>query len=154
MGQPRTNVSGASLALFFFISALCSVVRAHAADSSDRVERNRTLLDKLVASYPDFLASHDGHTLRWKDGTTMSFDDGKGEKDFETRLDHRDLEDEFYAPIPPVAQAFLPPSTSIPDASVTNRSSPRCMATARRGRSRRNSSMSPGFPSTVEQNSR
>jgi D-alanyl-D-alanine carboxypeptidase len=112
MDQPRTNVSGASLALFFFISALCSVVRAHAADSSDRVEWNRTLLDKLVASYPDFLASHDGNTLRWKDGTTMSFDDGKGEKDFETRLDHPDLEDEFYAPYP-AGRAGIPPAVDI-----------------------------------------
>jgi len=72
---------------------------------------NSKLLDKLVAAYPDFLASHDGNTLRWKDGTPMPFDDGKGEKDFETRLNNPDLEDEFYAPYP-VGRTGTPPGVN------------------------------------------
>src|SRR6185295_10494888 len=32
-------------------------------------------LDVLVRAYPDFLASHDGRVLIWKDGTRMSVSD-------------------------------------------------------------------------------
>ena len=55
---------------------------------------------KLVAAYPDFLASHDANGLIWKDGTVMIHDDGKGEKDPETRLNEPDLKDMFHAPYP------------------------------------------------------
>jgi len=41
---------------------------AIAAESAEEPARNAQLLDKLVASYPDFLASHDANTLIWKDG--------------------------------------------------------------------------------------
>jgi len=68
----------------------------------------KALLDHLVASYPDFLAGHDGRSLTWKDGTVMQVDDGKGEKDFDTRLDHPDIEDQFYAPYAP-GRAGTPP---------------------------------------------
>ena len=75
---------------------------AHATDqAADEPARNAALLDKLVAAYPDFLASHHGNVLQWKDGTEMTFDDGKGAKDFDTRLNDPDLEDMFYAPYPP-----------------------------------------------------
>jgi D-alanyl-D-alanine carboxypeptidase len=56
------------------------------------------LLDILVSTYPDFLASHGGGVLVWKDGTRMPFDDGKPGKDFATLLDHPSLKDMFYAP--------------------------------------------------------
>ncbi len=74
--------------------------------------RNEELLDKLVAAYPDFLASHQGNSLRWQDGTEMAFDDGKGGKDFAMRLDAPDLEDEFYVSYP-VGRAGIPPGTDI-----------------------------------------
>ena len=83
-------------------------VAAEAAEA----KRSEALLDKLVAAYPDFLVSHDANTLTWKDGTVMAFDDGKGEKDFETRLNDPDLEDEFYAPYP-IGRAGIPPGFDI-----------------------------------------
>jgi hypothetical protein len=63
---------------------------------------------KLVAAYPDFLASHDANALIWKDGTVMILDDGKGEKDPETRLNEPDLKDMFYAPYPK-GRSGIPP---------------------------------------------
>jgi hypothetical protein len=63
---------------------------------------------KLVAAYPDFLASHDANTLIWKDGTVMILGDGKGEKDPETRLNEPDLKDMFYAPYPQ-GRSGIPP---------------------------------------------
>ena len=83
--------------------------KATAAESGGGVARRGTLLDKLVASYPDFLASHDADTLTWKDGTVMAFGNGKGDKDFETRLSEPDLEDIFYAPYPQ-GRTFIPPA--------------------------------------------
>jgi len=64
--------------------------------------RFKPLLDRLVASYPEFLAGHDGTQLTWKDGTVMPFDDGK-QKTFEERLVDADLDDQFlltYTPGP------------------------------------------------------
>jgi hypothetical protein len=63
---------------------------------------------KLVAAYPDFLASHDANTLIWKDGTVMGLDDGKGEKDAETRLNEPDLKDMFHTPYPQ-GRSGIPP---------------------------------------------
>jgi hypothetical protein len=75
-------------------------------------ERNQALLDHLVASYPELLASHDSNSVTWKDGTVMPFDDGKGQKAFETLLNEPDIEDQFYAPYQP-GQAGTPPGVNI-----------------------------------------
>jgi hypothetical protein len=107
----RTNRSAMRFAAFAGL-ALVMARGALAAESGGDPERNARLLDKLIASYPDFLASHDENTLVWKDGTTMVFDDGKGEKDFDTRLDHPDIEDEFYTPYP-VGRTGIPPGVDI-----------------------------------------
>ncbi len=42
----------------------------------------------------------------------MTFDDGKGEKDFETRLDHPDSRTMFYTPYP-VGRTGIPPGVDI-----------------------------------------
>ncbi len=83
-----------------------------AVERSGDAARRETCLSKLVASYPDFLASHDANAVTWKDGTVMMFDDGKGEKDFETRLNEPDLEDTFYAPYP-LGRTGIPPAVDI-----------------------------------------
>jgi len=56
-------------------------------------------LDALVAAYPDHLASHDGTTLVWKDGTRMKVSDGRT-KTFEQMLDDPDIDDQFAIPYP------------------------------------------------------
>lgn len=50
-------------------------------------------LQKLLKAYPDFLDSADENTLYWKDGTTMIYDDGIGNKTHDEKLDNADLED-------------------------------------------------------------
>ncbi len=59
--------------------------------------RSQRLMAALVAAYPDFLAGFEGNDIVWKDGARMAFDDGRGPKEFETRLAEPDLEDMFYA---------------------------------------------------------
>jgi hypothetical protein len=61
--------------------------------------RFKPLLDRLVAAYPEFLASHDGTQLTWKDGTLMPFDDGR-QKTFEDRLVDADLDDQMLLTYP------------------------------------------------------
>ena len=112
MYQRHAHLSAVRFAAFAFCLAVCLGKAALAAESPGDSARNAQLLDKLVSSYPDFLASHDKNTLIWKDGTAMTFDDGKGEKDFETRIDHPDLEDEFYTPYP-VGRTGIPPGIDI-----------------------------------------
>jgi hypothetical protein len=57
-------------------------------------------LDALVAAYPDQLASHDGTTLIWKDGTRMPVSDGRTGKTFQQLLDQPDIKDQFTYPYP------------------------------------------------------
>jgi hypothetical protein len=110
MNQRRARECAVRFAAFGGFAALLATLSV-AGESPDS-SRNARLLDKLVASYPDFLASHDENTLIWKDGTAMVFDDGKGEKDFDTRLDHPDIEDMFYVPYP-VGRTGFPPGVDI-----------------------------------------
>lgn len=56
--------------------------------------RRDALMKRLITAYPDFLSGHEGNTLIWRDGTRMSFDDGR-KKDFETQLANADIEDMF-----------------------------------------------------------
>lgn len=55
-------------------------------------------LDALVRAYPDFLASHDGKVLVWKDGTRMPVSDGRSDKSFEERLAHASILDQLSIP--------------------------------------------------------
>jgi hypothetical protein len=111
MNKRRMRIIAARFAALSLLVTLGAATLSFAAEAADQAGQTG-LLDKLVASYPDFLASHDGNTLRWKDATAMPFDDGKGEKDFETRLDSPDLEDQFYTPYP-VGRAGIPPGVDI-----------------------------------------
>ena len=65
-------------------------------------------LDVLIAAYPDHLNRREPNLLVWHDGTRMTFDDGRGGKDFETLLTAPDLEDQFYTPYL-MGDAGIPP---------------------------------------------
>lgn len=51
----------------------------------------------LVAAYPGQFAAIEGNELVWRDGTRM-LDDGIADKDFDTLLDHPDIDDMFAMP--------------------------------------------------------
>jgi hypothetical protein len=55
-------------------------------------------ISRLVSAYPSLLERVDGNLLVWKDGTRMAVDDGKGEKDHETRLATADIKDMLAQP--------------------------------------------------------
>jgi hypothetical protein len=57
-------------------------------------------LDVLVRAYPEFLASHDGKVLIWKDGTRMPVSDGRDDKSFEEKLRHPSILDQLSLPYP------------------------------------------------------
>jgi hypothetical protein len=63
---------------------------------------------RLVAAYPDFLASTDGNWLVWKDGTRMAIDDGRGAKSFDDLIATADLQDMFHWPYRPGATGKTP----------------------------------------------
>ena len=72
------------------LAALCCLlatgVPAPAQDAS---------LDALVRAYPEFLVSHDGKVLIWKDGTRMPVSDGRTDKSFEEKLSHASILDQL-----------------------------------------------------------
>jgi len=80
----RGAVWRAHLAALFCL--LASSVGAPAQD---------TALDRLVRAYPDFLASHDGKVLVWKDGTRMPVSDGRGNKSFDEKLRDASITDQL-----------------------------------------------------------
>ncbi len=98
----RLPAIGASVA-----AALAAVVLIHAGAVAEGPAWAPGL-DALVKSYPDFLERVEGNELVWKDGERMVIDDGKGEKDFETRLDSADIKDQFHWPYP-LGRAGTPP---------------------------------------------
>ena len=57
------------------------------------------LMRRLVAAYPDFLIGYEGNEIIWRDGTRMTFDDGR-EKTFMERLSAPALKDQFYTEYP------------------------------------------------------
>ena len=75
---------------------------------------NHWALQALVEAYPEFLAGYEGNVLIWRDGTRMPFDDGKGDKDFDTLLADPDIQDQFYLPYPLGRNGLAPPLNSDP----------------------------------------
>jgi hypothetical protein len=75
--------SAALAALCFLLAA---GIPAPAQDAS---------LDALVRAYPEFLLSHDGKFLIWKDGTRMPVSDGRSDKSFEEKLSHASILDQL-----------------------------------------------------------
>jgi hypothetical protein len=55
-------------------------------------------LDALVRAYPDFLGSHDGKVLIWKDGTRMPLSDGLNDKSFDEKLHNPSILDQLSIP--------------------------------------------------------
>jgi hypothetical protein len=55
-------------------------------------------LDALVRAYPDFLDSHDGKFLIWRDGTRMPVSDGRDDKSFAEKLRHASILDQLSIP--------------------------------------------------------
>jgi hypothetical protein len=74
----------------------------------------RTALDTLVAAYPNALASHDGKTLRWRDGTFMPASDGTENKPFQELLRHASIADQFRIPYPHGSLEKPPPVDADP----------------------------------------
>jgi hypothetical protein len=52
-------------------------------------------LDALVQAYPDFLITHDGTVLIWKDGTRMPVSDGRSDKTFDEKLRYPSILDQL-----------------------------------------------------------
>lgn len=84
------------LALFLGVSTWPATAEPFGAPSSGIVRQ----LDVLVAAYPEFLLSHNGNYLLWKDGTRMPISDGNVTKDFNQLLDSPDIDDMFAFPYP------------------------------------------------------
>jgi hypothetical protein len=107
----RAGMRVAVLAAWLNVCAAVVALHAHAADDS-------ALLSILVASYPEFLAGHEGNELVWKDGTRMPFDDGKRDKDFETLLASPSLRDMYTMPY--VTRKTAPPGLNFDPGRVRN----------------------------------
>jgi hypothetical protein len=59
-----------------------------------------SILDALVAAYPNALAGHDAGALRWRDGTVMPASDGAEGKTLSELLQHASIIDQFRIPYP------------------------------------------------------
>jgi D-alanyl-D-alanine carboxypeptidase len=60
----------------------------------------RFYLDKLVKSYPDWIAGYDHKFLFLKNGVSFQLSDHRSDKTFDQLIEHPDLDDMFYVPYP------------------------------------------------------
>ena len=60
----------------------------------------RVCLDKLVRSYPDWIAHADDENLILKNGTRLPISDHRTDKSFDELIEHPDIDDTFYVPYP------------------------------------------------------
>jgi hypothetical protein len=65
-------------------------------------------LDKLVRAYPEFLLSHNGHYIIWRDGSEMNISDGRTEKTFDERLRVASMADQLLLTYPTGRLSRLP----------------------------------------------
>lgn len=72
-------------------------------------QTNFDKMNKLYKSYPDFIDSASNNTIYFKDGATMTFDDGK-QKSFEEMFENADIEDLFAIPYPKGTDWNSPPA--------------------------------------------
>jgi len=68
----------------------------------------RLHLDRLVRSYPDWIAGADDQNVILKNGARLPISDHRTDKSFDELLEHPDIDDMFYAPYP-VGSAPKPP---------------------------------------------
>jgi len=66
-------------------------------------------LKNLLKSYPEHLKSASQNTLLWKDNTTMIYDDGIANKEYDTLLNSPDLEDQMMAFPYPAGRNYVNP---------------------------------------------
>lgn len=75
------------------------------------IERN---LDRLVSSYPNFIAGHDSEFLILKNGTKFPISDRRTNKSFDELLESPDVDDMFYLPYAAGAKPQQPPTNFDP----------------------------------------
>jgi hypothetical protein len=73
-------------------------------------DRENMYSERLARAYPDFIVGIKQNKVLWKDGTEMTFDDGKADKDWLTLLRSPDLEDQLRQPYPPDYPAGFRPA--------------------------------------------
>src|SRR5262245_7753114 len=72
------------------VVVLCWLISAGASVRAEEIS-----LDAVVGAYPEFLASHDGQVIIWKDGTRMPVSDGRTHKTFDDKLRHASILDQL-----------------------------------------------------------
>jgi peptidoglycan LD-endopeptidase CwlK len=89
---------------FLPIFSLFLIIFSPLASLSQQTEGK---LEKLCKAYPYHIVGCQNNEIIWKDGTKMTFDDGKI-KDFQALLDSPDLEDQMKTPYPKGESYALP----------------------------------------------
>ncbi len=75
---------------------------------------------KIAKAYPDFIDSVDCCNLYWKDGSTMKYDDGIENKDYETMLDNPSLKDQMSMVYPNGRDYIIPPPKNFDPGRIRN----------------------------------
>ncbi len=75
---------------------------------------------KLAKAYPDFIDSVDCCNLYWKDGSTMKYNDGIENKDYETMLDNPSLKNQMSMVYPDGSDYTIPPPENFDPGRIRN----------------------------------
>lgn len=77
-------------------------------------------LARLLQAYPQQLCGAEANTLIWCDGTRMPYDDGKGEKPHQQKLEHADLQEQMEQPYPQGVNYPSPPPPNFEPGRIRN----------------------------------
>jgi len=69
----------------------------------------RLYIDRLVRSYPDWIARADDDNVILKNGTRLLISDHRTDKSFDELIEHPDIDDMFYVPYPAGSVPKQPP---------------------------------------------
>jgi hypothetical protein len=99
--------AAAALALSFGTGRAAESYGAPPVDLKER-------LDRLVRSYPDWIASHDDAFVILRNGTRLAISDRRIDKSFDELLEKPDIDDMFYATYPTGTAPRQPPKNFDP----------------------------------------
>ena len=101
------------IAISAFLGAILGVIWITATGAEERYGAAPSSLkgdlDRLVASYPDTVAGHDGAFLTLRTGTRFRISDGRTGKTFQELLESPDIDDMFFARYPAIAATSAEP---------------------------------------------
>jgi D-alanyl-D-alanine carboxypeptidase-like protein len=112
----KRSIDRRSVAKVVYVLALWACIWPASADERYGAPppELRLHLDRLVRSYPDWIAGADDQNVILKNGARLPISDHRTDKSFDDLIEHPDIDDMFYVPYPAGSVPQPPPKNADP----------------------------------------